>query len=130
MHVNTLDAHLENDAAEQMQNGIADTGGACGRCSAAPDDNGRKQCHQLPEQKQGNQVSSKTDTDSAGGVSIACREFVPARMAKGIESADEGHECKYSCEQAPQCIAFDRFNLIAKKGQGQGNTVGNLPNSP
>ena len=50
------DARHEQNAAKQMDRGIAQPGPACGR-SRAPDHERRGDCHQLPENEHGEQVA-------------------------------------------------------------------------
>ncbi len=130
VHDDTLDTDLQNDAAQQVHDRVANAGGARGRRAAAPDDHGRKQRHQLPEQEQRDQVAGEAYADGAGGIGMAGGQFVPLRLAERKKPADEGHQRKNRREQAPQRTAFDRLDDVIEERHRQDDAVGYLPHRP
>ena len=73
MNHHTFDANLEDDAAQEVHDGVAYSGCARAWRAAAPDDHGREQRHQLPVEEEGDQVAGKTDADGSRRINVCGR---------------------------------------------------------
>jgi hypothetical protein len=121
------DARHQQDAAEQVHEHVAKPGTVGAALGRAPEHQGRGQRHDLPEHEQGDEVAGETAADRAAGIDERGRKLQHPRLAHGVESAGEGHQCEHGREQAAQRVAAQRLQLVPEEGKRQHRAIRHLP---
>ena len=86
------DASQQTQASEDMDQQIAESGGDSGRPAAQPDEKRGRQCHQLPEQKKGQEVPGENRPERGPCVRQRCHVLRVIVHVERIDHADERHQ--------------------------------------
>ena len=113
------DADHQHDAAEQVDEQVAQAGSVGALRAGRPDDDGRAERHDLPEHEHGDQIAGKGHADRRAGIDERRSQFGDAGLTMGVQTAGKGHDRKYGCKQAALGGRADRLEGIVEEAELQ-----------